>query len=123
MVGFRGYRCYSGYWGGILSGLYKDLKGVAQIRRTMEEGYIRYKVKERVLRVVGSGLLKMRGTITLNPEPYTLNTNSKESFPDDMGGCQSYGPLLDPYYNTAPHINLGYPKRDHNFDNQPYNPY
>ena len=21
-----------------------------------------------------------------------------------MGGCQSYGPSLDPYYNTAPNI-------------------
>ena len=27
--------------------------------------------------------------------------------------------LLGPYYNTAL-IYLGYPKRDHNFDNQPY---
>ena len=26
-----------------------------------------------------------------------------------MGGCQNYGPFLDPYYNTAPTI-LGYPK-------------
>ena len=22
----------------------------------------------------------------------------------DMGGCQNYGPFLDPYYNTAPNI-------------------
>ena len=22
----------------------------------------------------------------------------------DMGGCQNYGPFLDPYYNTAPDI-------------------
>ena len=36
-----------------------------------------------------------------------------------MGGCQNYGPLFDPYYGTAPNI-LGYPKRDHNFDNHPY---
>ena len=21
-----------------------------------------------------------------------------------LGGCQNYGPLLDPYYNTAPNI-------------------
>ena len=21
-----------------------------------------------------------------------------------MGGCQNYGPFLDPYYNTAPNI-------------------
>ena len=28
-----------------------------------------------------------------------------------MGGCQSSGPFLDPYYNTAP--NIEYPKRDH----------
>ena len=33
-----------------------------------------------------------------------------------VGGCQNYGPCLGPYYNTAPII-LGYPKRDHNFDN------
>ena len=36
-----------------------------------------------------------------------------------MGSCQNYGPFLDPYYNTAPNIYLGYPKRDHNFDNHP----
>ena len=23
---------------------------------------------------------------------------------DHMGGCQNYGPFLDPYYNTAPNI-------------------
>ena len=34
-----------------------------------------------------------------------------------MSGCQTYGPFLGPYYNTAP---IGYPKRDHNFDNYPY---
>ena len=28
-------------------------------------------------------------------------------------------PFLDPYYNTAPNIK-GNPKRDHNFDNHPY---
>ena len=38
-----------------------------------------------------------------------------------MGGCQNYGPFLGPYYNTGP--NLGDPKRDHNFDNPPYNSY
>ena len=27
------------------------------------------------------------------------------------GGCRNYGPVLGPYYNTAP-IFLGYPKRD-----------
>ena len=32
-----------------------------------------------------------------------------------MGGYENYGPLLGPYYD-----NLGYPKRDHNFDNHPY---
>ena len=37
-----------------------------------------------------------------------------------MGDCQNYGPFLGPYYNTGP--NLGDPKRDHNFDNPPYNP-
>ena len=36
-----------------------------------------------------------------------------------MDGCQNYGPFLGPHYNTAPNI-LGYPKRDHNFDNHPY---
>ena len=36
-----------------------------------------------------------------------------------MGGCQKYGPFLDPYYNTAPNI-LGTQKRDYNFDNHPY---
>ena len=37
----------------------------------------------------------------------------------NMGGCQNDGPFLDPYYNTAPNIE-GTPKRDHNFDNHPY---
>ena len=26
------------------------------------------------------------------------------SAPDNMGGCQNYGPLLGPCYNTAPII-------------------
>ena len=40
-----------------------------------------------------------------------------------MGDCQNYGPFLGPYYNTGPNTgpNLGDPKRDHNFDNPPYN--
>ena len=38
-----------------------------------------------------------------------------------MGGCQKSGPFLGPYYITAPNI-LGYPKRDHNFDNHPNYP-
>ena len=29
-----------------------------------------------------------------------------------MGGCQNYGPFLDPYYNTAP--NIGYPNMESN---------
>ena len=33
-----------------------------------------------------------------------------------MGGGQNYGPFLGPYYNTALNY-LGYPKRDHDFDN------
>ena len=39
-----------------------------------------------------------------------------------MGDCQNYGPFLGPYYNTGPNTgpNLGDPKRDHNFDNPPY---
>ena len=36
-----------------------------------------------------------------------------------MGGCQNFGPFLDPYYNTAPNI-TGTPKRDHNSDNHPH---
>ena len=36
-----------------------------------------------------------------------------------MGGCQYYGPLLGPYYNTAPNIQ-GTQKRDPNFDNHPH---
>ena len=35
-----------------------------------------------------------------------------------MGDCQNYGPCLGPYYNTG--ANLGDPKRDHDFDNPPY---
>ena len=37
------------------------------------------------------------------------------------GGCQDYGPFLDPSYNTA-HIIFRVPKkghRDHNVDNHP----
>ena len=39
-----------------------------------------------------------------------------------MGDCQNYGPFLGPYYNTGPNTgpNLGDPKRDHSFDNHPY---
>ena len=39
-----------------------------------------------------------------------------------MGDCQNYGPFLGPYYNTGPNTgpNLGDPKRDHDFDNPPY---
>ena len=39
-----------------------------------------------------------------------------------MGDCQNYGPFLGPYYSTGPNTgpNLGDPKRDHNFDNDPY---
>ena len=29
------------------------------------------------------------------------NVNSESG---DMGGCQNYGPFLDPHYNTAPNI-------------------
>ena len=32
-----------------------------------------------------------------------------------MGGCQNYGPFLGPGA-----CYLGYPRRDHNFDNHPY---
>ena len=39
-----------------------------------------------------------------------------------MGDCQNYAPFLGPNYNTGPNtgLNLGDPKRDHNFDNLPY---
>ena len=42
-----------------------------------------------------------------------------------MEDCQNYGPFLGPYYSTGPNTgpNLGDPKRDHNFDNLPYDPY
>ena len=35
-----------------------------------------------------------------------------------VGGCQNYGPFLDPYYTTAHNIQ-GTQKGDHNFDNHP----
>ena len=35
-----------------------------------------------------------------------------------LGGCQYSAPCLGPYYITAQC--LGYPKRDHNFDNHPH---
>ena len=52
-------------------------------------------------------------------EPLDLETScsfktegsSPMQFIHDMGGCESYGPFL------------GYPKRDHNFDNHPYDSY
>ena len=36
-----------------------------------------------------------------------------------MGGCQNYGPFLGTL-NIRCRIIIGYPKRDHNFDNHPY---
>ena len=36
------------------------------------------------------------------------------AYDEDLGGCQNFGPFLGPHYN------LGYPKRDHNFDNHPF---
>ena len=46
----------------------------------------------------------------------------KSSYGTYIGDCQNYGPLLGPDYNTGPNTgpNLGDPKRDHNFDNPPY---
>ena len=38
-----------------------------------------------------------------------------------LGGCQNYGPFLDPYYNTAPNIE-DTPKKDHGFDNHQFEP-
>ena len=39
-----------------------------------------------------------------------------------LGNCQNYGPFLGPYYSTGPNTgpNLRNPKRDHNFDNPPF---
>ena len=38
-------------------------------------------------------------------EQQTLRLNqSLHYMMDYMGGCQSYGPVLGPYYNTAPNI-------------------
>ena len=34
-----------------------------------------------------------------------------------VGGCQNYGPFLDPFYYGTEY--LGYPNRDPNFDNHP----
>ena len=39
--------------------------------------------------------------------------------PQILGGCEKYGPFLDPYYNTAPNT-WGTQKRDHNSDNHPF---
>ena len=36
-----------------------------------------------------------------------------------MGGCQNYGPFLGTL-NIRGRIIIGTPKRDHNFDDQPY---
>ena len=30
--------------------------------------------------------------------------NLQPSFNEEMGGCHNYGPILGPYYNTAPII-------------------
>ena len=32
------------------------------------------------------------------------NFNDNEAIWVHMGGCQNYGPLLDPYFHTAPNI-------------------
>ena len=39
-------------------------------------------------------------------EPGQQNGNhaNVRAIKDYMGGCQNYGPFLDPYYNTAPNI-------------------
>ena len=52
----------------------------------------------------------------------TEGCESLEQFWGYMGDCQNYGPFLGPYYNTGPNTgpNLWDPKRDHNFDNPPY---
>ena len=33
-----------------------------------------------------------------------VHYKSKNVRNDNVGGCQNYGPFLDPYYNTAPNI-------------------
>ena len=45
--------------------------------------------KTRVL--LGISLIGWRAELQVNTTPH-------------MGGCQNYGPLLGPYYNTAPII-------------------
>ena len=38
-------------------------------------------------------------------ESYILPTQGRFHKPyTNVGGCQNYGPFLDPYYNTAPNI-------------------
>ena len=65
----------------------------------------------------------MRGPLRGNGTP--LRPKSELQPPDEkshMCGCQNCGSFLGPYSNTAP-IFFGYPKRDHSFDNHPYNPW
>ena len=33
-----------------------------------------------------------------------MENNMETTIMGDMGGCQNYGPFLDPYNNTAPNI-------------------
>ena len=40
---------------------------------------------------------------------YAFVNQSEDLIAAHVGGCQNYGPFLDPYYNTAP--NIGVPKK------------
>ena len=35
---------------------------------------------------------------------WCLGQHDRQLLRSYMGGCQNYGPFLDPYYNTAPNI-------------------
>ena len=69
----------------------------------------------KVIRSDGPGL----GSITKGVDPISDNMMSVDMLLCYMGGSQNYGPVLGPYYNTAPNT-LRYPNRGHNFDNYPY---
>ena len=53
-----------------------------------------FNVKLRVLFGFWVSGIRGSGTVTLNPKLHRIY----------MGGCQNYGPVLGPYYNTAPII-------------------
>ena len=63
-----------------------------------------------------TGVARQRNASTANDGPLQN---------EYLGACQNYGPFLGPYYNTGPNTepNLGDPKRDHNSDNPPFEPF